>query len=324
MSAGGLQQVIVIPRNGYINRLQAWASASILAAELRVPSRLLWEPEPAAPGELASMLDIASLASTLVSGEEVTGLLGAAHASMSRYLTPLPERGVLVLAGHDRGEQVFIPALLELLRADSRLGTLVIIAGGQFHVPATADFDARRRAFYRDLRWSRALQARVDEELHERGQYLAVHVRQTDRSLTAPTARSLRAAVAGLRDQTNLSRLFVAADSSGARAQWHGIARELGMQPWSASDGPVERDSPHSALDAMLDWRLLGAATGLVYSSASSFGHEAATMIGVPERVIGLSAPVRQQRVRAAQQLARSAVRYPARRWGSGARRTQG
>lgn len=43
-----LDRIVVVPRNGYVNRLQGWASAAILAAQLDASLHVLWEPEGSA------------------------------------------------------------------------------------------------------------------------------------------------------------------------------------------------------------------------------------------------------------------------------------
>jgi len=314
VSGHALQQVIVIPRNGYINRLQAWASASILGDALAVSTRVLWEPEPAAPIGMDELFEPEFVDRLRIGREEVDELLAGAHEALPRYLNALPARKVIVLAGHDQGEQVFMSQLLKMIADDSSLTSLVIIAGGQFHTPNTREFDLLRRGFYQALRWDKVLESRVQAELKGRDPFLAVHIRQTDRSLTAPTTRSLRKALAELHAQSHLSNVFVAADTAQARNQWHGIVRSLGLEPWSVADQSHDRSSASGGVGAMVDWRLLGAAQGLVYSAESSFGHEAATMIGNEQQTIGLTAGKSLQRARATTQLINSAITYPRRR----------
>ena len=313
MSGHALQQVIVIPRNGYINRLQAWASASILGDALGVVTRLLWEPDAVAPTAAEELFEPAFLEALSISRAEVDLLLACDHEVLPRYLSTLPARRALVLAGHDRGEQVFMPQLFELIAGDASLTSLVIIAGGQFHAPTAHDFDRSRRVFYQSLHWNLALDSRVQAELKGRDPFLAAHIRQTDRSLTAPTTTTVRDALAKLHKQTQLRSLFVAADTANARDQWHDIARGLGLDPWSVQDQSQDRSSGSGGVSAMVDWRLLGAAQGLVYSKESSFGHEAATVIGSSQQTIGLTATNGVQRARAMKQLVNSALTYPRR-----------
>ncbi|MDO8733431.1 MAG: hypothetical protein Q7L55_12815 [Actinomycetota bacterium] len=308
-----LQQVIAIPRNGYINRLQAWASASILGKALGVPTRLLWEFEPAAPASADELFGSEFLNAIRISREEVDALLGCDHEDLPRYLTALPERHAVVLAGHDRGEQVFMSQLQDALAKDSTVRSLVIIAGGQFHEQNIHAFDQLRREFYQSVQWNTALESRVRAALDGRGAFLAVHVRQTDRSLTAPTTRSMRHALSRLQGQTQLTSVFIAADTPDARDAWQGIVRDLGLKPWSLNEQGHDRSSTKGGVDAMVDWRILSAAQGLVYSADSSFGHEAATMIGKNKPTIGLRASSGQQRARNLLRLAHSAVTYPRR-----------
>ena len=316
MSGHALHQVIVIPRNGYINRLQAWASAAILGDALQVPTRLLWEAESAAPGGVQDLFDPALLDHQSIRREEVDALLGCEHEQLPRYLHAYPDRQVLVLAGHDRGEQAFMQELLSTLQQDSSLHSLVIIAGGQFHHPREVDFDQRRRDFYRAVPWNSQLNDRVHAALDQRDPYIALHIRQTDRSTTAPTDRAIRGALGQLAEQNQSTSLFVAADTQAALDTWHATARGMHLEPWSAPDPVHDRTAAAGAVGAMLDWRILGAADGLVYSRESSFGHEAATVIGRPGMTIGLTASASRQQARQLTARAKSAVTYPRRMLG--------
>ena len=316
MSGHALHQVIAIPRNGYINRLQAWASAAILADVLDVPARLLWEPEAAAPTGADELFDPGFLGECQISRAEVDALLGRDHQELPRYLHALHDRGVIVLAGHDRGEQVFMSQLQDMLAAERTMTSFVIIAGGKFHLPATVDFEQARRDFYRSLQWSTSVESRVQDELKGREPFLAVHVRQTDRALTAPTARSMRSALSELHEHTHITPVFVAADTAQARDQWQSIARSMGLDPWSSAAKSHDRGSASGGVDAMVDWRILTAAQGLVYSAESSFGQEAAVAIGSRDRTVGLTASGSLQRARTTARLAHAALTYPRRRLG--------
>ena len=116
-----------------------------------------------------------------------------------------------------------------------------------------------------------------------------------------------------LAEKTGTGSIFVAADTAAARDQWHAITRDLRLVPWSVADQVHDRTSASGAVGAMLDWRILGAAEGLVYSRESSFGHEAATAMGPARPSVGLTASRARQRGRSLNALARSAFSYPRR-----------
>ncbi|MHB8794998.1 MAG: hypothetical protein ACYC90_05960 [Candidatus Nanopelagicales bacterium] len=280
MTTHSVERVIVVPRNGYANRLQAWASAAIMADDLGVPCQVAWQPQPAGPAEPGVLFASGTLDRSFVGIDEVTAVLGTAHEDLPRYLTVLADRRVVALAGHDRGEQVFMPQLHAALRHPSRPATLVIIAGGAFCLPGTADFADRRRGFYRAIGWSPPIDERVGAALLGRGAYLGAHIRQTDRSRQAPTPRAIQAGLDRLRDRTGLTTLFIAADNAAALARWTDDAGRVGLQAWTAEHEDIDRATDSGAVAAMADWRILGGSQALAYTRESSFGAEAAVAAG--------------------------------------------
>ena len=317
-----LDEIVVVPRNGYVNRLQAWASATILAAQLDVPLRVVWETEDAAPAAPDQLFASALIARRFLDRASLDARLGSPHQHLPRYLTIDMERRLVVLAGHDRGEQVFMPELGGALGDQSRPTTLLIIAGGKFHVDSSEDFQAQRRLFYRRMTWSTDLDTSFNHEVAGHGSYVALHVRGTDRSRQAPPARTIRAGLDRLRDLTAERSLFIAADTAVGRDRWSSEADSLGFRPWSAREIDFDRSNAGSGVDALLDWRLLGASRGVVYTGASSFGEEAAIATGHLEACVPLSATSGRQRVRAASELGRAAITYPRRQgWLGGSTR---
>lgn len=308
-----LDQVIVVPRNGYVNRLQAWASAAILAAHADAPLRILWEPEAVAPARAPDLFSPLIIERSFIERPALDALLGGPHEELPRYLTAIPDRRVTVLAGHDRGEQEFMEAVAGLLESPSGPRTLVIIAGGKFRLPGPEDFVRQRQVFYRQLKWSPALDELVRRELDGRPEYAGLHIRMTDRARESPTPRAIRQALARLRDDGGPTSLFLAADTGEGREHWSAVATELGFEPWTASGIEFDRSTTTAGLGAMVDWRILGGATRLVYSAASSFAEEAAVATGDYGSCIALASSAARQRTRAAGDLGRALVTYPRR-----------
>ncbi len=306
-----LDEIVVVPRNGYINRLQAWASSAILAAQLDVPVKVMWEAEDAAPASADQLFASDLIERTFCDRSRLDARVGMRHEDLPRYLTVNPERRLIVLAGHDRGEQALMTDLVDALRHPSEPTTLLIIAGGKFHLATAEDFDRRRRLFYEQIAWSYDIDRPFDDELSRHGSYVALHVRGTDRSREAPTRRTVRAGLEQLLAATPERALFVAADSPAGRDRWSAVAKSLGFDPWSARGIDHDRTRAGAGQGALLDWRLLGASKGLVYTRASSFGEEAAVTTGRPEACIALSATAGRQRARAAADVGRAAITYP-------------
>lgn len=313
-----LEQVVVVPRNGYVNRLQSWASADILARQFEIPLRIAWEPEVVAPAVPTELFDPGLVEETFWDRPRLDALLGTDHERWPRYLTHDRERRLILLAGHDRGEEPFMGELSSIIATLDSPTTLVLIAGGKFHLPQTQSFTRQRSLFYARLPWHTDLDRRVQAELDQHPSYVALHVRGTDRSLEAPTRRAIRTGLLALADSSAERSLFIAADSPQSRDLWRDSASALGFVPWSVSAIDHDRSKAATGRDAMLDWRLLGHSQALVYTAASSFGEEAAVATGNVTACVPLAATVLRQRVRRAASVLRAISTYPERHawWG--------
>jgi hypothetical protein len=308
-----LDRIVLVPRNGLGNRLQAWASSAILAEKLEVPLTVMWEPESPAPALAADLFDAETVGRSFMTRSELDDLLGLNHEDLPRYLHIEPERDFISLAGHDKGEQIFIPELSKILNGNNHPKTLVIIAGGLFHMGNPTEFGDERKSFYQSIDWHPRITELLELELRNQGPYCALHIRQTDRSLEAPTNSSIRAGLRHMADISPLRSLFVAADSLQGRSIWFEEARKIGFEPWTAQGTEFDRTQAHGATSAVLDWLLLCRAQLLTYPAASTFSAEAAVASTLSFPGIPLSATPNRQRVRKAAALARSTVSYPSR-----------
>ncbi len=284
------KRVIVVPRNGYVNRMQAWASASILASAWDAGLNVLWEHEEIAAAELGYLVRTKDLAGRCITADELMDVLGVPHQSMDRYLTIDRERGIVFLAGHDRGEQAFMDQLHAVLVDEPTISKVVIVAGGKFCLPGTAAFASKRREFYFGLPWVSRISDDVASLSDSMAAYLGLHIRETDRSHDAPTRRAITSALLEVSKQAQATNVFIAADTPEARRWWSAHLEGLGLSVWSNPDDHLNRSDARSGPAAMVDWLTLGRAEGLVFSAASSFGHEAAVMCGDAALVRGLRA----------------------------------
>ena len=312
-----LEEVILVPRNGLGNRLQAWSSAAILAAQVDVPLKIMWEPEDAASASASDLFDLSRTEQTFVTRDYVDGVLGTAHESLPRYLWEDPHRGTIVLAGHDRGEQVFMAQLVAMLTRLEAPRRLVIIAGGLFHTPDDVNFMRQRQIFYKNLRWSDPIESVAREQLESHARYCALHIRQTDRSLEAPSRRSIEQGLRTLMATTGLHDVFVAADTAQGRNFWVAAAARMGFTPWTAHITEFDRRAVAGTVGAALDWVLLSRAQGILYPRASTFSAEAALASGHLPVSVPLEASPALRSIRKTKRLAHSAVTYPVRHWGS-------
>lgn len=310
-----LRRIIVVPRNGFANRLQAWASSAILASQLNVPLEVFWDPEPIAPTAAQALFTTSCSNATFLSNEDLRARIGADHQSLDRYLHVNEMTRVVTLAGHDLGEQHFMPYLLTTLNSACRPTTLLIIAGGKFHLPDTLNFRDLRRDFYRRLPWSPNITEKTSQIVAGRSDFIGLHIRETDRSLTAPTRPAIRRVLKELHQHTGLTSVFIAADTDTARRHWTSEVQGMGLEPWQAPKPELDRSSESAGVDALVDWRILAMANALVYSQASTFGEEAA----VAGNSTAISRPLGASRTRQVQRriasLATVAATYPRRRW---------
>lgn len=310
---GKLERIILVPRNGLGNRLQAWSSAAILAQDWDVPLEVIWEPESSAPTPHTQLFlgePFLPARHTFRERAYLDDVLGGPHESVPRYLWRNDQRGLVTLAGHDRGEQVFIPQLLEWMFGASQPITLVIIAGGLFTTNPSA-FRGRREDFYRSLSWHPTITTAVNA-LDTSHPYAALHIRQTDRSIEAPANRSIARALHRAREAGH-SSLFIAADNVKARDEWMTRARHMGFQPWTASATEFSRSASEGGISSAIDWLFLSRARDLIFPAASTFSAEAAVAAGTAGTPLTASAA--RQAWRKFTMHTHNAVMFPQRHW---------
>jgi hypothetical protein len=287
-----IEQVIVVPRNGYANRLQAWASSEILGQELRVPVRVLWDFEEIAPSSAESLFSPDLVTRKFISPGDFYSLFGREHQELPRYVYVDSAYGLVSFAGHDRGEQALIPQLMASISGNAQVKSLIIIAGGKFHLPQTYHFDLRRSEFYNAISWSAEIDQRVEQHLAGAKAYIGVHWRQTDRSISAPSHAAIQSEAKRLARQLDIQSVFVATDGDISRQQLQCALHDSGLETWTGGSLSFDRSSSSAGLDALIDWILLGHSQAIVYSADSSFGQEAALATCNLDRCIGLRAPL--------------------------------
>ncbi|CAB4902495.1 MAG: hypothetical protein F2923_02245 [Actinobacteria bacterium] len=316
-----MKRVVVFPVSGYINRLQAVASASLLAQELGWQLFVAWEPQEVAAAPANALFSEEFCHEFVRTEAQIDELFSIRKDSIPRYLTTDVPAGRITLAGHDHGEQIFMPELSASLQANSEIHTLAIAAGGHFGLTGSnlsmqqqeAFLRPARGAWYRNLQLNAEIEQRVFNERAARPSYLALHLRYTDRSHQVPSRRSISQALETLAARTKTRSLFIASDSAASRDEWAQRARVLGFEPWSVEHSVWDRSDPRSAHPALIDWRLLCGSEAMVYFSESSFAYEAAVASGGFDESIGLS-PHKLSGIRAgAAKLFGAAISYPIR-----------
>ena len=320
-AAGFVERLLVYPRSGYTNRLQAIASAAILARQLGARFQICWELEEVVPGDALETFTDAFCDEFILDTDQVRRDYGFRREDLPRYLNVDPARRIVVLAGHDRGEQVFMSELSAALTDPCNPTTLVIIAGGQFFLPPEgkaeqdwqAEFREFRREFYRSLPLNSAIEDSARGSLAGREPFLGLHLRYSDRAHQAPLEDEIRKALIEARDASGLSSVFIASDTAKARTKWVTECKSLGLQPWFIEQDSWDRSKTGSGHAALVDWRVLGHSQRLVYFSESTFAVEAAVAAGAYDRSIPLAPHLRQAAAVKGRELIRAAVTYPKR-----------
>ena len=310
----GNNGLTVDPRSGYINRLQAVASAANLARHLDAQFQVCWESQPVAPAPAESILSADFITKFVIDGESFRDKFGFDCSRVPRYLTST--YGVISLAGYEHGEQVFMPELQSMISHLDQPTEVVVSAGGNFSFDEHETAIAQRGQWYRNFNFADSIEKAANELIHRQGSFVGLHLRYTDRSHETPLEREIQKGVMQQVERTGTTSVFIASDTQDKRDKWLEKLRRAGLQPWSAQLESHDRTNELAGIGAMVDWKVLGSATTSVYFAASSFGHEAAVMAGSTGTSIALLGhPVRRWQSRG-RELVSAAIHYPRNHWG--------
>lgn len=312
--------VVIRPLSGYVNRLQAVASAQLLAIDIGADLWVHWTPSIIAPVPMDSVLNTDFCAAHARSSRDIDDAFGLDIGELAPYLNLDPKRGVITVAGLDLGEQTFMPKMREAWETGD-FQAIVVSAGGKFTLNGGAtltptqasEFRLRRYHVYRDLPLCGEIESIADEVLRNRDPFIALHLRYADRTLESPWRSHIGPALRDVRARTGLNQLFIATDTPKAQQDWVMRAREMNFRPWSASTLEFPRSDPRSAWEALVDWRLLSRSRAMVYFAASSFAEEAAVASGNYDVGIGLQASRMRRVWMRARQLTHALATYPRR-----------
>ena len=313
-----VDRVVLIPRNGYVNRLQAFVSAQILAERLGAQFKVAWEPQTAAPDSVKAVLDLDHWQDHLI---KAAGVLpkGLSLDSVPIGLNHVSDNALL-LAGGMKGEQEFIPQLRRELVKDP--SEIILVAGGKFWLDGSSVLSASQASEFRRQRFNKYSQMHLNSKIESQAQqfiadlpeeYVGLHLRYSDRNVQAPLGRTIERAVAQRRSEVG-DTLFLCGDDENRLASWE---RSLANKGWNVrvNRSPQHLASSDRPATALVDWRILSSATQVVFFSESSFGEEAAVASGHFDESVGLApSRVRAQVLRATTYL-RNAVTYPSRHW---------
>jgi len=316
-------KVFLIPRSGYINRIQALASAKILVDEIDSELHVIWLSQEVAPADPSAIFSTTFMESYFRPLADLELMIQSSWEELPLFLHHESESGVVSLAGNLMGEQNFMPELREFLSTESELKTLVVIAGGKYWLaggqslsPAEQQtFDKLRHNFYQQRFLSQEIEESAMRHSHAAEPFIGLHLRYSDRSHQAPLRSAITQAVLSLTQSTGISRVFIASDTPSEIAKWRKILEQKGLKPWSIDHPDYSRSDPRSAYPALIDWRVLTYSQGMVYFSESSFGEEAAVASGRHEISIALQPSRRRALVLRCRKYFSAGISYPRRHW---------
>ena len=282
------REVVVVPVNGFGNRLKAMASGALLSQMLGVGFRVAWMPEasilPAdfhdlfAPDQDFDVIDY----------QDLRALIALASEMPPKTLSRIEESETICLRGYHRGEQYFMADLARIVSQVS-WQRIVIWSGGDFVMPSSArpaasgpdsPLEAFKQDFYRRLRFSEP----VNQMLLEGSgtARIVLHLRYGDRSSTAPTdrriARSLRPLLRASRRGGVGPEWYVASDDALALERWSTRLRAQGKAVTQSGHRILGREAVDAVRFAVAEWNLLATAKVLVHFTGTTFAEEAAAV----------------------------------------------
>lgn len=308
-----LARVVVLPLSGYINRLQAIASASIVANKCSADFSVCWTDINVSPAPASALFSSEFVAEHVITPEIFRDLSGFQPAEVPAYLKM--HGNVITLAGLDEGEQVFMTRLQKLLEQAPQPVTLVFSAGGNFSFSDAQTAIEQRGEWYRSFTFSSAVETRVNEIVAGRNPFVGVHLRYTDRSHETPLARNIYRAISTQVELSATDSVFIASDTRTARDKLFRKLEKAGLKPWTAEVALDGAPKNQAGIDALVDWKVLTQARSSVYFAASSFGHEAAVAAGSLGTSTALAGHVIQRVRSRAKDLTGNLVNYPRNHW---------
>lgn len=300
--------MILVPRNGYINRLQAIASSQLLAQELGASFHVCWMSEPAAPLEAGKVFPQSFLSSYFLDPNEMEAELEIPLLGFVPHLRH--NRSVISLAGDLFGEQYFMPELNKIIESLTEKTTIVIRSGGNFSLSRQHSW-IERSTWYKSFDFCPQIEQAAQSVSINRERYLGLHLRYTDRSHETPTRSKIRKSLFELIDRTGIRSVFIASDSRIQLNWWTEMLNKSGVESWSYQSASIAEGLENRGVNALIDWRLLTRADALIYFAASSFGSEAAVATGHFENSIALAPSERIRLLNRTKELGFSIYRYP-------------
>lgn len=279
-----IERMIVVPVNGFGNRLRGLAAMVDLSTRLERPLLVHWPSGLGMPSDHRGVFD-PSTPLEFIGADEFRVLTGRTLSQIHPYVSSEPSTRTTFLRADILGEQRFIADIIERESEATESRQLVVIAGNHFSPAVRHQDDAQialapsKQHLYRSLRFVPDVQAVLDAAVLPTS-FNALHLRFGDRSRGAPSDSDIWAAVAWVANSSTSSGLpwFVASDSREHLDRWVTRLQAHDLETVVLSDGERGRDRDSGIHLALAEWTMLSRADSLVYFRHSTFATEAAVL----------------------------------------------
>jgi len=254
--------LVVVPVNGFANRLRAVASAWTLSSTLKRKLCVYWPRSDDMDKFFVPAFD------------EIFLTNDAVPDSLFTNIAELPTDTKTYAGKHD-GEQRFVP---EIIRTPIDQ-TIILQSGGVFKPPKMTDkeYNKLKSTFYNSLRLRPEIHLIVKQfiETHfTNKRVLGVHVRRQDRKFETGPTNAFVDKISKLTNRFDI--IFLCTDDKDEETRIRNTVRALPIVVHPKID--INRNTKEQFIDAVIDWYLLSNTDMILYSNGSSFGYEACFM----------------------------------------------
>ena len=268
--------LVVVPVNGYMNRLQAIVSGWLLATQLNYEFKIYWEPEINAPANPEEIFNADFVSDYFIDPTQWSIFTKLSYNNFPKYLT-FSNEGIYI-RGLDKGEHKLINRMFNSDFKNS-FRNIYIKGGSNFYSTRLNDFStfqiSKRNLFHTNFFCSDLL--KDFEKLNSilPSKYIGLHLRATDRIFEFPPEKKLLRIILEVSELTKIQDVFIATDNSTMLERWSELLRNNDLMVYSQTNITYDRTKFVSAKSAIFDWLALVGCTSLVNTGFSTFSEEA-------------------------------------------------
>lgn len=271
--------LIVIPVNGYVNRLQAIISGMLLASQFGFVFKVYWIPERIAPADIDKIFSSDFVREYSINSSEWLSLAKIETKNFPKYLS-ITDKAVFI-QGLDNGEQKYIKQIFTVDFPNSS-NNIYIKSGSNFYATILNDLPgfqlAKRNRFNLNSFNESLLKTYEEFRLNLPSIYIGLHLRTTDRILEFPPDKKLLKRVLESMKILKISDVFISTDSVETLSKWTSLLEQHGLKVYSQSSVNYNRSNVDSAQSAFIDWLSLLNCNYLIYTGNSTFSEEASVL----------------------------------------------